>query len=262
MTPYKYLPLCLALFASASAEVIFTEDYETEAPIGTSPYKASALRPEYNEPDKAAIIVGASDNLAGSGKAIYLLDLMGGSSDSVSLEYDFADSPNSQLSAFRIDFGFAKGGIETEKKDRLFFGAGEFKGSNSTKMNAVARRFFQVEFIDTGRIKFNSTSGSDSKEDVALNGKNTVSIFVNDYDSNSIQYTHPITQQTISLGPNMVAYYLNGEYVLETNLDLDDKTSKGTVGTSENNFGRMGFYSSTTSDNNAWVFDDLKVTRL
>lgn len=263
MTPSKYLALSLALLSSvASAEVIFSENFENESPEGTAPYKAATLRPKHNEAGKAIVIVGEEYNLAGSGKAVYLQDRMGGGSDSISLEYDFVDSADTEISALRIDFGFSSGGMKEKKKDKLYFGAGEYSGENSSKMNATARRYFQIEFLDNGQIKFNTASGKDSTVKINPTAKNKISLFVNDHDNKAIQYPHPTTGESTTLKANQVAYYLNGELAHETSLDLEDETAEGTVSTTENNFGRLGFYSSTKSDNNAWIFDDIVVTKL
>ncbi|MGJ8654618.1 MAG: hypothetical protein ACSHX8_15255 [Opitutaceae bacterium] len=263
MASSKYFALSLALLTSvASAEVIFSENFETESPEGTAPYKASTLRPKHNEAGKAVVIVGEAYNIAGTGKAVYLQDRMGNSEDSISLEYDFVDSTDSEVSALRIDFGFSSAGMKEKKKDKLYFGAGEYSGENSSKMNATARRFLQIEFLDNDQIKFNTDSGKDKTVKINSAAKNKISLFANDYDNKAIQYPHPTTGESTTLKANQVAYYLNGELAHETSLDLDDTTAEGTVSTTENNFGRLGFYSSTKSDNNAWVFDDIVVTKL
>ncbi|MGJ8639744.1 MAG: hypothetical protein ACSHYA_10150 [Opitutaceae bacterium] len=263
MSPSKYLAIALTLLTSAAtAEVLFSEDFESESAVGTAPYKASTLRPKQNEPGKAIVIIGERHNIAGTGNGIYLQDRLTGGEDSISLEYDFVDAPSEEISALRIDFSFAKGGTTEVKKDKLYFGAGEYYGGNSSKMNATARRYFQVEFLDSDAVKFNTASGKDKTVQLTKPTDNFIAIFINDHDKKAIEYAHPVSGETQKLAVNTVAYYLNGELAHQTKLDLDDATESGTVGTTENNFGRMGFYSSTKSDNNAWVFDNLKVTKL
>lgn len=262
MTPSNYLALSLALITSASANVIFSEDFENESPANNAPYKASVLRPKFNEPGKATFIVEGKQNLAGSGKGICLIDQLIGGDNAIGLEYDFVDSPDEQISALRIDFNFAKWGLKEVKEDKLYFGAGEYYGGNSSKMNSTSRRYFQIEFNDDNTIKFNAAIGKDSTEDLIPNASNTLSIFVNDHDNKSIEYTHPGSEKSTSLKANTVAFYLNGKLAAEQSLDVEDECAAGTVGASENNFGRLGFYSSTKSDNNAWIFDDIKVTQL
>ena len=242
MTSSKYIALCLGLpIISVSAEVIFSEDFENESSVGKAPYKASVLRPQQNEPGKSVVIVGETQNSAGSGKGVFLQDRLTGGKDAVSLEYDFVDSSDQQISAFRIDFGFARGGTKEKKKDRLYFGAGEYNGANSIKMNATARRYFQIEFLDDDTIKFNTASGKDRTVKIPKKTDNMITLFVNDHDKQSIEYAHPISGNAKKLPANSVAYYLNGQLAHSTRLDMDDKTASGTVGTSENNFGRMGF---------------------
>ncbi|MDP4612079.1 MAG: hypothetical protein NWT02_12900 [Opitutales bacterium] len=251
--------LTYASLTSANANVIFSEDFESEPVIGATPSKASAFRPKVNELGQVVIVVGQKHNIAGSANAVYMQDK---SQESICLEYDFVDSSDSQISALRIDFSFAQSGINETKSDKLYFGAGAYSGENSSRMNANSNRYLQLEFIDTNELKINTESGKDKTIKIAQIAKNTISVIVNDYDNKQIEYISPADGKKAVLAANMAAYYLNDVLVHETNLDLDNETSSGTVGTSENNFGRMGFYSSTKSDNNGWMFDDFKVSKL
>lgn len=268
----KKLATYIALLTSVSltsafAEVIFSDNFDSEPQIGAAPTKASAIRPKKNERGAVVIIVGAKHNLAGSGNAVYLQDKK--SDASINLEYDFVDSYESQVSAFNINFNFAKTGATAtkssdpdKKSNKLYFGAGEYNGENSSRMNSKSRRYLQVEFHDTHEIKINSESGKDRTITVNQNIQNELSIFVNDYDNKAIKYTAPKTGKTMTLEANTFACYMNGHLIHTTSLDIAKTTEAGTVGSSENNFGRMGFYSDTKSDNNGWMFDDFKVTKL
>ncbi|MGJ8654617.1 MAG: hypothetical protein ACSHX8_15250 [Opitutaceae bacterium] len=249
-----------ALLSSASANVIFSEDFESETKIGAAPSKASAVRPKENAKGNIVMVVGSKHNLAGSGNAVYLQDKK--TDASISLEFDIVDSTESQVSALQIDFSFAKSGINETKNSKLYFGAGEYSGENSSKMNSKSRRYLHLEFIDSDEIKINSESGKDKTVTINQNIQNKLSIFVNDYDNKDIKYSAPRTGEKTTLEPNTIACYMNGYHIHTTTLDLDDPTQTGTVGSSENNFGRIGFYSDTKSDNNGWMFDDFKVTAL
>ncbi|MGJ8639745.1 MAG: hypothetical protein ACSHYA_10155 [Opitutaceae bacterium] len=248
-----------ASLTSTHAEVVFSEDFESETQIGATPSNASAARPKENESGQVVMVVGAKHNLAGSGNAVYILDKSG---SSVGLEFDFVDSIEDQLSALRIDFSFAKAGIKESKENKLYFGAGEYYGKNSAKMNSKSRRYFQIDFIDNDKIKVNSESGKGGTGTINQNIQNQMSIFVNDHDQKTIKYTSPKDGKSTELAPNTVACYMNKRFINETSLDLENETQSGTVGTSENNFGRFGFYSDSKSDNNGWMFDDFKVTKL
>lgn len=264
MSLFKHPTIFITAIASASllhadTNIVFSEDFDNEPVIGASPSAASAVRPKQNEKGKVVLVIGEKHNIAGSGNAVYMQDKV---QDSICLEYDFVDSPRNQISAFRIDFKFAQSGIKATKNDKLYFGAGEFCGENTSVMNANSRRYLQLEFIDTNELKINTESGKDKTVKIAGPVKNSISLFVNDYDNREVEYTSPKTGKKVKLKPNQLACYLNGALIHEANLDLDNETSSGTVGTTENNFGRMGFYSSTKSDNNGWMFDDFKVTKL
>ena len=265
MITSKYFLYCFALLllsSSVNAELIFTESFENESNEGESPYKATVIRPKKNTPGLSCVIVGEAQNLAGVGKGIFLQDRLAETNATVALEYDFVDSISEQISALRIDFNFSRAGNKTTKKDTLYFGAGEYFGSDSLKMNSKSRRYLQVDFLTSDAVKFNSDSGKDRTTSIEPLSPNTLTIFVNDYDSKSIEYEHPATSESTILAANTVVYYLNGRFAHETKLDLDDLTVSGTVASSENNFGRIGFYSQSKSDNNAWIFDHLRITKL
>ena len=129
-------------------------------------------------------------------------------------------------------------------------------------MNSKSRRYLQVDFLSSDAVKFNSDSGKDRTTSIEPLSPNMLTIFVNDYDGKSIEYQHPATNESTILAANTVVYYLNGRFAHETKLDLEDLTVSGTVASTENNFGRIGFYSQSKSDNNAWIFDHIKITKL
>ena len=264
MSLLRHPILSIALLTSASlisadANVIFTEDFESEPVIGATPSKADAFRPKKNAKGQLVIVVSEKHNIAGSGNAVYMQDK---SKESICLEYDFVDSSSKQISALRIDFSFAQSGIKQQLDNKLYFGAGAYYGENSSAMNANARRYLQLEFIDTNELKVNTESGKDKTIKIANIAKNTISLIINDYDNKTLEYISPKNGKKAKLDANMVACYLNGALIHEANLDLDNETSSGTVGTTENNFGRLGFYSDTRSINNGWMFDDFNVTQL
>lgn len=251
--------LTSASLLSAEANVIFIEDFESEPVIGATPSKADAYRPKENARGQVVMVVGEKHNIAGSGNAVYMQDK---SQESICLEYDFVKSSKYQISALRIDFSFAQSGIKETLNNKLYFGAGEYNGENSSAMNSNSRRYLQLEFIDTNELKVNTESGKDKTIKIARIAKNTISLIVNDYDNKKLEYISPANGKKAKLDANTVACYLNNVLIHEANLDLDNETSGGTVGTSENNFGRFGFYSDTKSNNNGWMFDDFKVTQL
>jgi hypothetical protein len=246
----------------ATAQVLLHENFETEAAIGAAPSLPSTLRPAENTSDLFAMIVDEETNKAGSGRGLFIVDLSNQDRDAVSVEYNFVSTKAEQISAFKIDFNFAYGLTSSDQKDELIFGAGPYTKLNTLAMHSAKQRYFQVEFISSGEVKFNSTGGKDATESISKNRAHALSIYVNDYEDKTISYTHPTSGRDRMLAPNSVAFYLNGELAHETSLDTEDKTSKGTIGTSSGNFGRIGFYSSTQSANNACIIDDLKVSSL
>jgi hypothetical protein len=83
--------------------------------------------------------------------------------------------------------------------------------------------------------------------------------FINDYDSKSIIYTGP-DSVAHTLPANGLDWWLNGTLRNSGSLNTGMATPNGTVGNTENNFGRMGFAETSSYINLHWTFDNLKVS--
>jgi PEP-CTERM putative exosortase interaction domain len=239
---------------------IFTEDFESGQITGEAPAGAPVIRPTTNTATSFTKIVSGVNNTAGGGvgNAVQIYD---NDSGAAGLEYDFVGSTGEQLSAFQISFDFSQNSAGAGNSEEIYFGAGEYNGTSSTRMNANARRFFEVRFMEDGTLDIVSSSESSTGNSINLGG-NTIQIFVNDYDSQTVTYTSPETSTGVALAANSVAYYLNGTLLLSTTLDTADATVAGTVGTTENNFGRFGWYSGTTAVGNDYIFDNISLSTI
>ncbi|WOO41220.1 PEP-CTERM sorting domain-containing protein [Rubellicoccus peritrichatus] len=262
LTSLATIGLCGSLFG----QTIFSEDFQTGQTVGTQPTGATSVRPSVNTADVFTEIVTGANNPAGGGvvgnNGVQIFD---NNASAAGLEYNFVGDTASQISALRIDMDFAN--ITTGAGDgvNINLGAGEYNSSTSLRMNASSRRFMEVRFEEDATVDFISASGSSSANNALVAGQNTLSIFINDFDSTSITYTRPDTGASATLAANSVAYFLNAGDVanrvfFETLLDLNDPTIGGTVGTTENNFGRFGFATNTSSIGLNYNYDNLAVS--
>jgi hypothetical protein len=89
---------------------------------------------------------------------------------------------------------------------------------------------------------------------------NTLSIFINDFDNESITYTGPDSGSYV-LPTNSVAYWLNGS-LTHTTLMENRNTANGTIFTSTNNIGRFAIASSSGDFGLEYMVDDLEISTI
>lgn len=260
-------------------------NYENDV-VGAQPGPPVAgIRPNSNNALCFVKIVDGTNNIAGTGNGVQLFDNAGSgvSDNSLSMEYNFVSNNASQVSAVRVDMNFAYVSKNGPGDRAINLGLGEWAAGRN--MNSSSRRFTDVRFYNDGTIDFrrneppSTPDGSPSnvmtnypfsENNPVLPGANTLSMFVNDYDAQSVEYTG-LDGDTYTLPTNSIAYWLNNSLVLmmddnQTNeyiiMDWFDVTvtSGGIVMDTENNLGKIGFYSGSTEYENNYVFDDILVT--
>ncbi|MDF7807853.1 chondroitinase-B domain-containing protein [Pontiellaceae bacterium B12219] len=251
--------LSLAVDTAGSSMVYLSEDFEAGQTAGQQPNGATVLRPTSNTADNYVKVVDGAGNTAGAGNGVRFRD---NGSASTLLSYNFVDSAGDQISAVRADFNFAQ--IVTGGSSSHFVGLGFGEYNTGQSLNSSANRFTEVRLYADGTIDFVASGGSSSTGNVLPTGPNSLSIFVNDYDSVAVDYTGP-DESIYSLPANSVAYWLNGARVIMGDgkgclaMDVGDSTAGGTVGSTEDNLGKFGFYSSTSYVGLDFVFDDIQV---
>ena len=246
------------------SDVLLSEDYETGQVIGLQPVGAVSVRPSVNTADIFTRVVAGITNTAGSGSAVEIKD--NDAADVTNLEYNFVDSAASQISAVRIDFSVAPLSAVGAGDDYIAVSVGEY--STSRTFGASAARFSDLRLYNDGTIDFRTSQSTPySGNNALLASSNQVSIFANDYDSQSVDYLGP-NGSIYTLPANSIAYWLNGALVTMngdeeyTWLDLGDVTSGGTVATSEDNLGKFGFNTGTSDVNLDYVIDDVEISTI
>jgi hypothetical protein len=243
---------------------VLSEDYETGQTVGQKPTGAAQVLPATNTSDQFAKVVSGNDNSMGSGNAVQLFDNT--SSGGINLEYNFVNSAAEQVSAVRIDFSLAPLSAVGGGNDPIAVGIGEYNPNRT--FSTSANRFIDMRMDNDGTVDFRGPSGAPfSNNNALLTSSNRVSIFANDFDSISIDYTGP-DNRVRTLPANSVAYWLNGLLVVmsdggqHTSLDVGDGSAGGTVGTSERNLGKFGFNSLTADIGIDYLIDDIVIAAL
>jgi hypothetical protein len=262
------LPIGLVVFAGITAiplplraQILFSEDFETGQTVGNQPTGATSVKPNPNTATSSVTIVNGTSNPAGggTGNGVRIYD---DDANAAGLEYNFVANSVSQVSALRVDLTFTMLSIPATALDQhIFFSAGEYNSTTNLRFNASARRPFEVRFSDDGLVDFVSGGSADTNNAI-LAGQNLLSVFINDYDSQSIDYTRPDNSLQQSLAANSIAFWLNSALMATYSLDLSDTTAGGTFGNTENNFGRFGLATNTGSVDLEWNFDNFTVTSI
>jgi hypothetical protein len=241
------------LSAGVGYSALLNEDFEGQT-VGINPTGVKYVAPTAVTATSYIKVVGSTPMGTGNGLAIYDND-----SQNVGLEYNF-----SSASAVRVDLAFSPtaGGSST---GYMTFGLGQNEASTSARLGAAARRFAEMRFYGNGNLRlYWNAQASFTNVATTVGAANTLTWFLNDYDSQSVNYT--VGSTTYTLPANSVAWWVNGALILNGAaeygpLDLADATAGGTVGTSEGNLGRIGFSDSGVTGID-YFFDDLVVSTI
>ena len=241
--------------SQAFCGTLLFEDYETGQRVGSSPVRASEVRPVTPAARLFTRVVDGCENAAGTGKGVRLFDNDSSSGAGCRLEYNIGSHALGQCSAVRVDFSFAA--LTTAASgDGLKVSVGEY----GVRQTSGSVRFMDCRLNADGTVDFASGSGPDRLGNALLSSNNTMSIFINDLDARTVTYTGP-DGTTNTRTANSVAYWLNGSRVLNTLLE-NRTTANGTVFSSSNNIGRISFVSGSADYGLDYVIDDLAVSAL
>lgn len=254
--------------AGPSVDYLLFEDYEGQSE-GALPGGAN-VRPTSPTSILYCEIVNAAGNPMGTGQGVNLKDENPDSNQAVSMEYNFVSAAAKQVSAVRLDIDFAYITAAGAGDKPFYMGFGQWNSDRS--LNSNSKRYTDARFYNDGTIDFRrngvTNSYPDSQNNALLPGANTLSMFVNDYDTQFVEYTG-LDGATYSLPANSAAYWLNGDLVMMTSdvltneyitMDLEDPTADGLVGNTEDNLGKFGFYSGSSETDLNYVFDNVLIT--
>lgn len=140
-----------------------------------------------------------------------------------------------------------------------------WNANQTTAGASSSKRIATIEFNQFGSLTTPTwtikNSGTVASGTYAITSKQTVNLFANDHDSNSINYVGP-DGNVRTLGANSFSVFLNGGFVGMYGLNLaavDNSASPGVLLTGNNNLGRLGFNTSTTNTGN-WLIDNVVVS--
>lgn len=129
----------------------------------------------------------------------------------------------------------------------IIFGIGSWNSSTSTVLNSNTVRAASIEFAyagSTSTVKIRQGATTVINSTYSMSALQTVKIFVNDHDTNTLDYTAPSTGSTATLGANSFVVFINDSLVGTETVAGITMGLASTVGTNAS-LGRIGFNSSS-----------------
>ena len=245
----------LSLAPCVHAE-LFTEDFEGQT-VGGQP-TGTAVRPTTNSATVSATVVGEAANDAGTGNGLNLLDNDGAANNG--FENNFVADTASQVSDVHISFDVARNAaLSASTSDELTFAVGAYEDTSSLRLNSSSRRYLEVRFQPDGEFRVDGGNGNTSRDagELAVGESNTVDLYVNDNDADSLNYLTP-NGDTATLAANSFAVYLNGTLV---NADDANQLESGAL-TGDTTLGRAGFFTTNSDTGLDYDVDNLLIERV
>ena len=257
------ITLMAALMAAgAGYSALLTVDFENGSP-GFAPVGASTVKPTSTTTTNEVAVVASS--AAGTGKGARFFDNRNDSG--CALEYNFVANTASQLSAIKFSFDFApRADTATSSNGTMNVSVGAWGADGSSGLNSAVSRATEIRLDSNGRLRVLWNGVAKTVSTYANGTRVSFDMYLNDYDSQSVNYT--VGSTTYTLPANSVAYWVNGAMVLNGtaeygSLNLTNILTAGTaISTSENNLGRIGFTSSGTNVGLDFSLDNISVTAI
>ena len=253
MKKMQIIWMAILLAAASGYSALVSDDFESYT-AGTAP---TATRVSGTTTDGTGenfiTVVGSGVNTAGTGNGVEIKD---NNTSSTGLEWEYG----TDVSAIKFEFGFSAVSLTTGNSAYMTFGVGQ---DGVTSLGSGSSRYAEGRLYDGGRVRLYAGGSYVNIDSIATAGEtHTLTMYANDYDSQTVNYTVGATDYT--LGANSVAWWFDGSMVLVGgseygDLDLGDATDTGTVGTTEGNLNRVGMITSTSKVGLDYVFDNVSV---
>jgi len=240
----------VALVEAGTPDYIVLDGFDGQT-IGSKPTSPDSVRPGTSTSSNITLVVGGSTNIAGTGEAVRLFD---NGPLGHRIAYNVATNFVEQYSALAIEFSCGLYAV-TNTDGAINIGVGEYDKNQTS----ATERYFDIKLVGDNTIDFRGQS--DDNDHALLASNNTVNIYVNDYDIESLSYVGP-DGSTNSVAANSADFWLNGALEHSTLLEDRNTDGGGTVFTSTNNLGRLVFTTTSSGKSGDYILDDIKIWEL
>lgn len=194
-------------------------------------------------------------NSVGSSKFLRLYD--SDTNDGVSWEKNFVAGEADQISTFRASFKIASSAASLTAGAQLRMSLGNFSDSASSILGASSGRPFLLYFTNDGGVTLDmQETENDASTSISKDAEHQVVIYINDEQARSHSVTGP-DGETHTLYTNSVTLFVDGALVGVEPLDFELNFNL-----TEDNFGRLGFFTLSSQAGADFIVDDLVVAEL
>lgn len=244
-----------ALLPLARAQTVYiNETFESET-LGNAPSDSAQYR------TSLTTIVAGNATIGTGGQVAELND--NSASGASQLEYNVGGSA---LGSLYVQFDLlnnAPSGTGSGTQP-MIFGIGNWSTSTSALLGATTNRGFGVEFSgvgDSATLKIRVAGTAVYTGTYTMTALQTVKIFINDNDTNTLNYLLPGTSTVATLAANSAVVFINDSlFSTETSAGFVMSTTTGSGNTTgDATLGRLGFNTSSTTIND-FLIDNLYVS--
>lgn len=250
------LGLASLLAAGLRAQAVYINETFEDDTIGVAPSSSA-------QKTAVQVLTAAGSGVIGTDNVAHFNDTS--TSGGGGLEYNVGASAVGSLFISFDLFNNAANATGTAANP-LIFGVANWNSGSSTLLGSNANRAFGLEFYQTGssstvRIRVGGGVAHSGTYDMAAVIK--VSIFINDHDTNTLDYVMPGTSTTATLNANSAVIFLNDALVgTETAAGFVMSMDAGSGNTTgDATLGRLGFNSSSTNTPN-FLIDNLYASEI
>jgi hyaluronate lyase len=235
------------------------ESYSTGAPIPTIAAPASSAVKSSGQ-----VTATSGNSLIGTGgKVAWLNDIISAAGGSGQIEFNACDSPQTTLAvSFEILNNATPSGNGTQP---INIGLLAWSTAVATSGGSSSKRICGVTFNQLGSLTapaFSIQGGVGGNTSYSgtydLSKKQSVNIYANDHDTQSINYLGPDGSYR-TLSANSFSIFLNQIFVGLYGLNTSATDNSGVLLTGNGNLGRIGFNTSTTNLGN-WLIDNVSMS--
>lgn len=234
MKKFTLLVLLAAPLALFGQTVFVNESFDADT-LGVAPTDAA-------QKHASLITVQAGSGVMGTDQLARLADPAGSTG---ALEYNVGASGQSALYA-SFDLFNNNPGASGSAANPIIFGIGAWDAGSGALLNSNAKRHFGLEFFTSGASQTFKLRISGTAVYTALytmSAVQSVQLWINDHDTNSMTYTRPDNFETASLSANSVVVYING--ILQ-GASASGYTTNSTLNVGNSTMGRVSFLSGSS----------------
>ncbi|MEY3897228.1 MAG: hypothetical protein RLZZ214_2749, partial [Verrucomicrobiota bacterium] len=252
--------LAVASLSTSHAADLLIEDFESYTTGVSIPTVAAGTSVSGVKSSGQITVTPGVSAIGSGGKVAWLNDVIAGTGGSGQLEINAGPSARTTLV---VAFDIYNSATPTaEGIQPVNIGLLAWNSAVATAGGSSAKRIAGVTFNQFGSLTTPVFSvqgtGTVYTGTYTLANKQSVKIYANDHDTNSISYIGPDAAFR-TLNANSFSVFLNGTFVIASTFNSSATDNSGVLLTGDSNLGRVGFNTSTTNLG-SWLIDNVVIS--